>query len=220
MLKGRRGPVVVGAVAVVLALVMVFLLVLPKMNQVNDAQDTLDTTKSQNAGLQSELAALRQAQAEAPKNKAIISDVATQIPPTADLPGLVLLLENAASRAGIILSTMTPSTPVFDPSTGLSAITVSYTVSGTYFALTEYLYNLETLPRAAKTTDVTLGVSSTDAAATTAATIPTLSMTGSVVLYTTDASAGPGSVPGPTAPEGAVASTPTTTSSPTAAPVT
>ncbi len=199
MLKGRRGPLVAGLIALVLALLMIFLLVLPKMHQVTDAQATLDTTTSQNAALQSQLEALRQAQADAPKNKAVIEDVATQLPPTADLPGMINLLEGAATRAGIVLSTMTPSTPVFNQATGLSEITVSYTVTGTYFALTEYLYNLETLPRAAKTTDATINVSASGAAATTSS-IQDLSMTGSVVLYTTDASAGPGSIPGPTSP--------------------
>jgi Tfp pilus assembly protein PilO len=208
MLKGRRAPVLVGVVAFVLALLLIFFLVLPKMHSVDEAQTTLDSTKSQRTVLQSQLEALRQAQADAPKNKQAIADVQTQIPPTADLPGILRLMQGAATNAGIVLSTMTPGTPVFNDATGLSEITVSYTVTGTYFALTEYLYNLETLPRAAKTTDVTINVSSSGAAATTS-TIPDLSMTGNVILYTTDTSAGPGSEPGPTSANGSSSSSTT-----------
>jgi Tfp pilus assembly protein PilO len=213
VLKGRRAPVLVGVVAFVLALLLIFFLVLPKMHSVDEAQTTLDTTRSQRTVLQSQLEALRQAQADAPKNKQAIEDVQTQIPPTADLPGIIRLMQGAATDAGIILSTMTPSTPVFNDATGLSEITVSYTVTGTYFALTEYLYNLETLPRAAKTTDVTINVSSSGAAATTS-TIPDLSMTGSVILYTTDTSAGPGSEPGPTSASGSSSSSTSVPTSP------
>jgi Tfp pilus assembly protein PilO len=218
MLKGRRGPVIAGAIALVVVLLMIFFLVLPKMHSVSEAQTTLDTTQAENSTLQSQLEALRQAQAEAPKNRETIAKVEAQIPPTADLPGLLLLMQNAATRAGIVLSTMTPSTPVFNDASGLSEITVSYTVTGSYFALTEFLYNLETLPRAAKSTDVTINPGSGTGTSTSTFSVPTLSMTGSVILYTTDTSAGPGSVPGPTSASGSSASTTTVVTSPTPSP--
>ena len=38
---GRRGPFIAGGVALALALLMVFFLVLPKMGEVSDANDEL-----------------------------------------------------------------------------------------------------------------------------------------------------------------------------------
>ena len=51
---------------------------------------------------------------------------------------------------------MTPGTPTLDPVTGLSVAPLAITASGTYFSLTEFLYSLETLPRATKVLNVAI----------------------------------------------------------------
>jgi hypothetical protein len=89
-------------------------------------------------------------------------------------------------------------------------------VTGSYFALDEFLYRLETLPRAAKVTNVsvapgavvTSGTETTDTTGTTSTTTSSgmnglLTMQLTVEFYTSDLSAGPGSVPGPTTTSGA-----------------
>lgn len=195
-MNSRRAPLIVGVVAAALAVVLILFLVLPKMHGVDAAKSTLAASQAQQQTLESQLAALQQAQADADKNKAIIAKVQQEIPPTVDEPGMFLLLSNAATRAGIKLWQFTPSPPAPDPSTGLSAIPVAFTVKGSYFALAEFLFNLETLPRVAKVQNATLG----DAGASpdVVSSVPFLQMTGSVTLYTSDTSAGPGSAPGPT----------------------
>lgn len=193
-MQGRRSTLIVAAVAVVLAILLVVFLVLPKMNAVSAANTELDTTKAQQSTLQSQLAALQQAQDEAEANRKIIQSVEEQIPPTADEPGFLQLLANAASRAGIKLWQFTPSQPVLNAQISLSEIPVTFTVKGNYFALAEFLYNLETLPRVAKVQTATISAAGDD---TTSGSIPFLQMTGSVILYTSDTSAGPGSEPGP-----------------------
>ena len=82
-------------------------------------------------------------------------------------------------------------------------MTNAISATGTYFALTEFLFKIETLPRAAKTTAVAIAPSPTE----TNASLLTLSAT--VDIYTSDESAGPGSTPGPTPAAGST--TPTTT---------
>jgi Tfp pilus assembly protein PilO len=201
LLAGRRGPIVVGAAVAVLALLLVFFLVLPKMSQVTEAQDALTAAEAQQGSLESQLQALQQAEVDAPEAQQVIEDVDRKLPPTADLPGLILLLNNAASRASVSLLTVTPANPVPDPTTGLSSINVSVTAEGSYFAITEFLFNIETLPRAAKMLTLSLSPGASD----TFSTVPTLSATGTMVLYTQDTSAGPGSAPGPD--EGATGAT-------------
>ena len=95
---------------------------------------------------------------------------------------------------------MTPGTPTLDPLTGLSVAPLAITASGTYFSLTEFLYSLETLPRATKVLNVAIAPGTGGDATTTTTTTTTgqLQMTASVVLYTSDVSAGTGSEPGPT----------------------
>jgi len=193
LLAGKRGPLIVGAAAAVVAVLLVFFLVLPKMGQVSDSQEALQAARLEQGSLESQLQALEQAQAEAPEARKTIEDVDRKIPPTADLPGLILLLNNAATRASVTLLTITPANPVADPTTGLSTINVSVTAEGSYFAITEFLFNIETLPRVAKV----LSLSLSPGASTTFSTVTTLSATGTMVLYTQDVSAGPGSAPGP-----------------------
>ncbi len=199
MLASRRGPLIAGAVAGALVLLLIFVLVLPKLHAVSSAQSDLSDVKAQQDVLEGQKAALEDVKAAAPDNKAIIANVDRQIPSVADESGLILLLQNAAVSAGLDLVTLTPSTPTFDATTGLSTITVSVNATGTYFDVTEFMYRIETLPRAAKVTGIQLAPGATSATTTTS-TIPTLSLSATVEVYTSDASAGPGSIPGPTTP--------------------
>jgi Tfp pilus assembly protein PilO len=197
MLRGSRAPLIVGVGALVLVGLLMFLLVLPKMGEVSDANDALAAAQAQQGTLESQLAALEQAEAAAPEAKATIQEVEQQIPPTADEPGMLLLLKNAATGSAVTLSTITPGTPTLDAATGLSAIPLAVTATGTYFQLTEFLYSIETLPRAAKVLNVTLAPGG-DSAATSTTVTNLLQLQANVVMYTSDQSAGPGSEPGPT----------------------
>jgi Tfp pilus assembly protein PilO len=194
---------------VVVLLLAIFFLVLPKMNQVSSANDQLDQAVSQEGTLRSQLAALQQAQQDAPQARETIRQVDQAIPPTVDQQGLILLLQNAADQAGVDLFTITPGAPTFDAVTGLTSIDNTLTVNGSYFAVTEFLFNIETLPRAAKVTSLAV------APAGDTATGGGLTATASVTTYTTDQSAGPGSSPGPTSSGGTTGTTtPTAPASP------
>ncbi len=197
MLRGNRAPLIAGAGVIVLVGLLVFLLVFPKMGEVSDANDALAAAQAQQGTLESQLAALEQAEAAAPEAKATIQEVEQQIPPTVDQPGMFLLLKNAATRSAVTLSTFTPGTPTLDAATGLSAIPLAVTATGTYFQLTEFLYSIETLPRAAKVLNVTLAPGG-DSDVTTTTVTNLLQLQANVVMYTSDQSAGPGSEPGPT----------------------
>ncbi len=94
------------------------------------------------------------------------------------------------------ITTLTPGVPTFDAVTGLSTATVAITADGTYFSIAEFLYSLETLPRAAKVGDLTLAPSTGGPDASGVVTTNELQMTTTVTLFTSDASAGPGSEPG------------------------
>ncbi|HEX7248021.1 MAG TPA: type 4a pilus biogenesis protein PilO [Actinomycetota bacterium] len=196
MLRGSRGPIVAGAGAVALAVIMVFLLVLPKMNEVSTANQELEAARGQQSTLESQLAALEQAEAAAPEARAAIQEVERRIPPTVDESGLLLLLKNAALRAGVEVPERTFGTPALDETSGLSTIPLTLTANGTYFQLAEFLYTIETLPRVAKSLTVSIASAGDDSTTTTVLNL--LQMQLSVVLYTSDQSAGPGSEPGPT----------------------
>ncbi len=78
--------------------------------------------------------------------------------------------------------------------TGLSTIVLSFSAIGTYNEVTEFSYQIESLPRAAKITSMTLS----PAGVTDSLGNQVLTVSMQIDAYTSDTSAGPGSTPGPT----------------------
>jgi Tfp pilus assembly protein PilO len=204
-----RFVVAVGIVAVI-GLLLLFL-VFPKLHQVSDARKELETAQSQQTVLEAQKAALEVAKSQAPQARRTIASVNNQIPETADEPGIINLLNNAAISAGIDIVSLSPGTPTFDPTKNLSTIPVAVSVTGTYFEIAQYLYDIETLPRAAVTTTMSLSPNGTSSTGS-----PLLTATLTVNLFTSDTSAGPLSAPGPTT--GATGTTSTTTTTTTTTP--
>jgi Tfp pilus assembly protein PilO len=194
----RRAPIIAGVIAVAVALLAVFLLVRPKMSEVSTTEDDLQVAEDQEVTLAAQLNALQDAQAAAPETEQEIAAIDAEIPPTADLPSLFRLLQGAADRSVVDFFSFTPGTPAPNTAGTFSTIASQVTVSGGYFAIDEFLFLLETLPRAAKVT--TLAVTPSSAASgetTTTTSTSNLQLQVTVEFYTTDTSAGPGSVPGP-----------------------
>ena len=189
-----RAPIFVAAGAVVVSILLLLLLVLPKIGQVSTAKEDLAAAESQQQTLETQVSALEDTKAQAPENRATIDEVHKKIPPTADEAGLLLLINLAALDSGLDLTTLSPSPPVFDETTGLSTIVLSMSSLGTYNEATEFTYQIETLPRAAKITSLTLGPSGT----TDSYGNQVLTISAQIDAYTSDTSAGPGSTPGPT----------------------
>jgi Tfp pilus assembly protein PilO len=202
MMTGKRAPIIAGIAVMVVAFMAFLLLVNPKRAEVAGAQKDLEDARAEQISLQTELGSLKDAEAAAPANRKIIRQVEQQLPPTADPQGLILLLSHAADQSGCDVSTTSVGTPALDPVKGFSTIGISLTVSGGYFALDEFLYQIETLPRAAKVLSISMSPNAAAASTTTTTTTTTtsgsLAMQVSMELYTTDQSAGPGSDPGPT----------------------
>jgi len=190
---GTRAPILAGVIMAVIAVLAFLLVVNPKRAEVADAQTQLEEARSEELTKVAQRATLQQAEAEAPANRKIIRQVEQQLPPTADPQGLILLMKNAATKSGVDLTQQSIGNPV-PGENGVTAIPISLSLTGTYFSLDEYLFQLETLPRAAKVISVNLAPGGSEA--TTVSGLLTMQMT--VELYTTDISSGPGSIPGPT----------------------
>ena len=189
-----RAPLFVAIGAAIVSILLVLLFLLPKMGEVSTANEDLAQAKSHEQALEAQRNALLDLQAQAGDYKKVIADVKNKIPPTADEPGLIQLLNKAALSSGLDLATLAPSPPTFDSTTNLSTIVVSMNAQGTYNEVTEFTYRIETLPRAAKITSISL----VPAGTTDALGNQVLSLTAQLEAYTSDTSAGPGSSPGPT----------------------
>jgi Tfp pilus assembly protein PilO len=196
----RRAPLIAAGAFVLVAILLVVLLVLPKMGEVGETQDELTAAQDQEIALEAQLAALQDAQAAAPETEAEIAAIEDLIPPTAELPELFILLQSAADRAAVDFFSFSPGTPVPNLSGTYSTIPSSITVTGSYFSLDEYLFLMETLPRAAKVLSITVAPQAGEETAAPTTSSSSLQLLMTIEFYTTDTSAGPSSVPGPSEP--------------------
>ena len=192
----RRAPIIAGVISAVVALLAVVLLVLPKMGDVSTTEEELQSAEDQEVALAAQLAALQDAEAAAPETVQEIGAIEEQVPPTANLPSLFRLLQGAADRSAVDFFSFSPGTPAPNAAGTYSSIASQVTVSGGYFAIDEFLFLLETLPRAAKVTTLAVTPSGASTGGTTLST-SNLQLQVTVEFYTTDVSAGPGSIPGP-----------------------
>ena len=189
-----RGPLVAGLLGVVLIVLVILGLVLPKAGQVKTKQTEVEAAQQEEQDLRIDLHQLEATAAEAPRVRRRFAALEAQVPPTADLPGLLRLVNTIARESAVDFVSVTPSPPTVAGS--VSAIPTNITVSGGFFALDQFLFRLERATRAARILTLTVGAGPGGP--------PQLQITLTVQFYTTDTSSGPGSVPGPT--EGAAGS--------------
>ena len=202
----RKETLIVGAVGVVLAILMVLVLIKPKANAVHAKQAEVITAQAQQQSLLTTLAQLKADEKDAPADRKLLAGLRAKIPPTADLPGLIRLLNKAADQANVDFLTITPGSPTTSTDGQVSIIPVQLMVTGGFFSIDQYLFQLESLPRISTVTNVSLngGTSGTQLQA---------SLT--VNFFTTDLAAGPGSNPAPGSTIGSSASpTPSANPSP------
>lgn len=184
----KRGPLIAALVSAAVIILMVAVLILPRASQVRAKQREVTASETRGSVLRLQLEQIQAYAKEAPKNRRELAKLQSAIPPTADLPGLLRLLNSAAAQAGVDFMTVAPGQPATSPDGKTSIISTQITVVGGFFAVDQYLFRLETLPRAARVNTIQVSPQGW----------PKLSVSLNVEFFTTDVSAGPGSIPGAT----------------------
>ena len=182
----NRRPLVVGIVSFVIAALVLVMMVMPKRSKISELQTQIAEANNQTSQLQTQVSVLRDAKQQAPKIAKQLAELNAEIPESADLPSLLRKLERQANRAGVELEGIAPNIPT--AAGPYSTIPVEVRIQGSYFAVEEYLYKLESIARATKVTSVTFAPGSV---------LPQLQVTVSTQFFTLDTSSGPGSAPGP-----------------------
>jgi len=188
-LKGRQ-PLLVGIGMGVLALLVLVMLVLPKKSEVGTQQKALDAAVQSGQQLTAKVGELEDAKRQASSVKKQLEKLELAIPDVTALPRLIRQVQHVADVSAVDFVQVSPGAPVAATSGSYSTVPTQINATGSYFAVTEFLYELETLPRAVKVTSITVGPGPTG--------LPQLALNLSAEVYTTDTSAGPGSSPGPT----------------------
>jgi Tfp pilus assembly protein PilO len=183
----RRGPLVVALAGIGVVVLIVVALILPKASQVKARQADVAKAKTEQKSLELQLQQLQADAKDSRVDRKQLAKLERQVPPTTDLPGLINVLNTVADKSGVDWVSVAPGQPSLDPNGSASVIPTQIIVNGGFFAVDQYLFRLEQLTRASKVTSISVSPDATG-------TVLTVTMT--VEFYTTDVSAGPGSVPG------------------------
>ena len=193
-MKGRgkwKTPLIVGGVGALVVLGIVVGLILPKAGQIRGRQKDLAQAKTVQSGLVLQLAELRGAAKEAPANRAKLAKLQVEVPELANLPDIIRQINTAADKSAVDFVSISPTAGVSTTNASVSAITTQLDVTGSYFAVDEFLYRLETMARISRVTNISLAPKGESSSSD-------LSVTLTALFYTTDISTGPGSEPGHT----------------------
>jgi Tfp pilus assembly protein PilO len=202
----RRAPLIAALVGVGLIILVIVALILPKASAVRSKQAEVTQAQAKEQQLRLQLQQLQAAVQQAGQLRKQETKLAAEVPPTADLPGIIRLLNSTAIQAGVDFISIGPAQPVPAPDGTTSSIPTQITVNGGFFSVDRFLSLLETLSRVVKVTQIQVargGVGSGQ-----------LSLVMSAEFYTTDTSAGPGSV----SAQGGGTTVPVPTVSPSASP--
>jgi Tfp pilus assembly protein PilO len=191
----KRGPLVAALVSVGVIILTVAVLIHPKAAQVRSKQREVAQAAEQGSALKLQVQQLEAAAKEAPQDRKQLAKLQAEIPPAVDLPGLIRLLNSAAGASAVDFMSVSPAQPTLSPTGKVSIIPMQITVLGGFFSVDQYLFRLESLPRAAKVTSIQVNPGPKA--------WPQLQVSLQVEFYTTDTSAGPGSVPGTSTQPGA-----------------
>lgn len=184
--KGRQ-PAVVGAGLALLTFIVLVVMVMPKMSAVGKQRKDLETAQQTGQQLATQVAELRSAKKQASSVEQKLHELQLAIPDVAALPRLIRQVQHIADVSAVDFVQVSPGTP--SPTGSYSTIPTQISTTGSYFAVTEFLYDLENLPRAVKVTNITVGPGPTG--------LPQLALNLTAEVYTSDTSSGPGSKPGP-----------------------
>lgn len=206
----RRGPIIVIVVSVLLAILLFVFLVLPKMREVSRTEEAVEQARAEELSLRAELARLEGVREDARRIRRQVARFRRAVPPVADLPGLINALQDQADVSNVEFFSVSPGTPVAFTEVNAAEIPADIQVIGGFFQVDEFLFRLESMPRAVKvlTVNVAEGPDS----------LPQLQVTLSVEFYTTDPTAGPGATPEDIEASPSPGASPSPTASPTASP--
>ena len=227
------------ALSVLAALAVVaggwFLVISPKRSEAAEVRTQVAGQLSSNDVLATQIEVLKAKSRDLPAEQARLARVAAKIPENPGLPNYVRSLLDASAATGVELVSITPGQPVLAaapaaaapadpnapapaaapaaPAAGaagqLATIPVSINVVGGFFEVTQFMVQLEQLPRAMRVNNLTMtpGTAPTggtvDAAELASGDSLTSTISGTIYMRAGGAAAGPGATPSTAAPAAA-----------------
>ncbi|MEX2549491.1 MAG: type II secretion system protein GspM [Nitriliruptoraceae bacterium] len=149
-------------VALLVAVLFFFFAVQPQRERAAELDEEIALEQEQQALLQAEISRLRSVRDEAPEVEADLAAANAIVPRDASLPSALRQLQLASDEAGLVLSSISTARPAGLPDAleGLSSISVTLQMSGSYFQVVDFLRRVEDpgiTPRGLTWNDINVG---------------------------------------------------------------
>lgn len=157
--------VALSIVGVVVILAGWFLMVFrPNQQTISDLRDEIEATQEEIVALEAQLLRLQALRDRAPELREEAARFSLALPTSPRVPDFILQVQEAADQARVDFLTITPSLPApFQGGTsGLQAVGVSISTTGSYFTLQDFIHRLERLDRAVRVNSFSLSAPGQD----------------------------------------------------------
>lgn len=161
----RNPRVLLGAIAgglVVIILLWFVFLYNPKGNDISDVRDQVQQAQQQEQSLRATLERLKSIDENRPALEAELRKLKAAVPPQPELASFILAMHDAAAKADITFTSLTPALPAEGPG-DTSVIAVGIQVNGPFFSVLDYLDRLQELERVLVVDSVQLSASAPQA---------------------------------------------------------
>jgi Tfp pilus assembly protein PilO len=139
-----RRYAVAGIAAVVVVTVFFLFVLSPKLGDLSETRERIETARDEGQTLRNRLRQLQQAQRDQTQIEADLAAFDRLLPPVPELPDLIRQLQRAATASGIDLRSIAPGPPqALTGRTGVQSITTTVQVIGGFFRLQSFLTRLE-----------------------------------------------------------------------------
>lgn len=143
---------------IILAVAYYFLLLSPKLAELDQADQERQQKTDQLAQLQQEVQSLQQIKNDAPDIERQILELAKRIPSDPEIPSLIVQIEEIATAANVTQLLLQPGAPTGPPegtSGDFSRVPITMSFEGTYDQLQDFLLRTRNLSRLVTVNEVT-----------------------------------------------------------------
>jgi type IV pilus assembly protein PilO len=128
---------------VVVGLLVFFLLINPIRGDIGELNTQIDAENQQIARLNQELQMAESTRSDGRRNQARLLELAKMIPSSAEIPSLILQLQDLANKAGIKWTQISPGEGKPVDGTTYQIIPLSLSFEGNFYDVTDFIYRAE-----------------------------------------------------------------------------
>ena len=141
----RTVRLILGGVGlVVMAVVVWFLLLSPLRGEIADTERAIEDERQKASIMKTTLAQAEVTREEGRRNQARVLELNKMVPPSEELPSLLLQLQDLADQSGIRFIAVTPSPPrASDTGSPYQILQLDLQFTGAYFDVSDFAYRAE-----------------------------------------------------------------------------